>query len=67
METGKKEDWTKWLLIAVTVLTALLNVLNGGKIDGVEKKVEKTIEKSEKVEKEVSDLSAKVAINAANK
>ena len=59
MEPIKTNDWKTWLTIAVVVLTALLQAVNGGKIDSVEKKVEKTIEKSEKVEKEVGEIKAK--------
>lgn len=59
MEPIKTNDWKAWLTIAVVVLTALLQAVNGGKIDSVEKKVEKTIEKSEKVEKEVGEIKAK--------
>jgi hypothetical protein len=61
MEPIKTNDWKTWLTIAVVVLTALLQAVNGGKIDSVEKKVEKTIEKSERVEKDVADVKAQFA------
>ena len=59
----EKKDWKTWLLIAVTVLTALLNAVNGEKLDGVQKKVEKTVEKTEKLDKDVNDLTTKVAMS----
>ena len=59
----EKKDWKTWLGIAVLVLTAILQVVNGEKLDGVQKKVEKTVEKTEKLDKDVNDLTTKVAMS----
>lgn len=54
----EKKDWTKWLTIAVIVLTALLQALdNNSKTEDVKKVVK---EKVEKIEKDVADVKAEV-------
>jgi hypothetical protein len=55
----KTTDWKTWLTIAVVVLTALLQALNGtAQTDEVKKTVEKKVEK---VERDVADVKAHVA------
>lgn len=61
------KDWKTWLIIAVTVLTALLNAVNGGiQTDTIEKKVNKITEKVETVEKDVTEIKTK-GFTAVNK
>lgn len=51
-------DWKTWLTIAVVVLTALLQALNGtAQSDDVKKTVEKKVEK---IERQVDDVKAEV-------